>query len=254
MRAIILAAGMGWRLGEGSPPKSLYEFGGKSLLRRHVGYLQAAGVTEIVIGVGYRRHLVEAELEALPGSSRIQVVYNPDYQEGNIVTLWRARDYFDCGDDVILMDADILYDARLLSRLLDSTHSSCLLLDRDCELDNEPVKVCVNNGVIVDFAKEPELSIEPDFIGESVGFFKLSAVVAHRLRETVDALVDGGEREILYEEAIRRMILSQAEPVLGFEDVTGLPWIEIDFHSDLERARRSILPRLVEAKTSDNAA
>ena len=64
-------------------------------------------------------------------------------------------------------------------------------------------------------------------------------------RDAVDTLVARGERELLYEEAIRRLILERPGTFMRFEDVTRLPWTEIDFAHDLEHARRNILPRLV---------
>ncbi len=47
------------------------------------------------------------------------------------------------------------------------------------------------------------------------------------------------------EEAIRNVLLASLPGRIGFEDVTNLPWIEIDFAEDVMRAERTILPRLV---------
>ena len=251
MKAIIMAAGMGWRLGEGSPPKSLYEFDGKSLLLRHIEHLNRAGISEVVIGIGYRAHLMEAELAGITGA---RTVYNPNYHEGNIVTLWCLAEELDCGQTVVLMDADVLFDERVLSRLIASEHPSCLLLDRNVELDEEPVKVCVRGGRIADFSKTPGSDVEPDYIGESVGFFKLSPDTAKKLRDVIDTLVAAGERDLLYEEALRRLIRDNPEELIGFEDVTGLPWTEIDYVADLEHARCNILPHLVSGGSSETAA
>ena len=68
MRAIILAAGRGSRLQQTSDqqlPKCLLTFGGRSLLERHLRLLGAAGVQEIVLALGFRHELVEAELTRL---------------------------------------------------------------------------------------------------------------------------------------------------------------------------------------------
>ncbi len=50
---------------------------------------------------------------------------------------------------------DVLYDERLMARLLDSALPDCLLLDREIEPGDEPVKLCVRDGRIVDFRKRP---------------------------------------------------------------------------------------------------
>ena len=64
MRALILAAGIGYRLGGGErqPPKSLLRFEGRSLLARHLDALAACGVAEVSIGVGYRADAIAAEV------------------------------------------------------------------------------------------------------------------------------------------------------------------------------------------------
>ena len=248
MKAIIMAAGIGWRLGEGSPPKSLYEFGGKSLLLRHIEHLSGLGIDDVVVGTGYRRHLLEAEIAGIRG---VRSIYNPDFHEGNIVTLWRLAEELECDQEVILMDADVLCDVRPLARLINSDHANCLLLDRDVELDEEPVKVCIKDNLIVDFSKTPDPDLQPDYVGESVGFFKLSVSGAARLRQKIDALVQANERELLYEEAIRRLIREDGS-FIHFEDISGLPWTEIDFAADLEHARSNILPRLL-SESSHNA-
>ena len=240
-----MAAGLGWRMGEGYPPKSLFEFGGRSLLRRHVELLAAHGVEEIVIGVGYRHHLIEAEVETLRDVANLRTVLNEDYTQGNIVTLWSLRHYLDCHTPVIVMDADVLYDHRLLRRLIDSRHDNCVLLDKNCDADDEPVKVCVKGARIVELSKTPNPQIGSDYFGESVGFFKFDACGARYLREVVESFVATERRDRLYEEAIRELILSQPRIDIGFEDITGLPWTEIDFYSDIEKARKQILPRLL---------
>ncbi len=60
--------------------------------------------------------------------------------------------------------------------------------------------------------------------------------------------MQAGLRHELYDEALRDLLLSEPPGTFGFEDVTGLPWIEIDFVEDVERARAQVLPRLVEPR------
>ena len=142
---------------------------------------------------------------------------------------------------VLLMDADVLYDGRLLARLLESAHENCLLLDRTIEPGDEPVKLCVRNGVVVDLRKQPT---EPyDWHGESVGFFKLSAAAARELAERVEDYVSNGRRAMEYEEPLRDMIMAGPPDRFGFEDISGLPWTEIDFPEDVVKAN-ALLPEL----------
>jgi choline kinase len=68
MRAIILAAGRGQRLQQPEDqqlPKCLLRFGGKSLLERHLLALRECGVSEVVLALGFKRELIEAEIERM---------------------------------------------------------------------------------------------------------------------------------------------------------------------------------------------
>jgi choline kinase len=246
MRALILAAGLGYRLGEGLPPKALLRFGERSLLHRHVEILEACGVDEVVVGVGYRADLIVDELTLLGSDLPLRVVHNSEYDKGNILTLWKMREDLVRGGDVIVMDADVLYDHRLIQRLLDSHHRNCFLLDRNVGADDEPVKICVRDGRMVELGKQVAAGLEYDYHGESVGFFRLSEAMAGRLRSTVQDFVDRDETGVLYEEALRTILRTEAGSSFGFEDITGLPWTEIDFPADVQRAVDEIIPQLLE--------
>ena len=240
MRAVILAAGVGRRLGH-DKPKILLDFGCRTLLERHLAILAALGVEDVVIGIGYRALAIERMLAAL-GQQDVSTIYNSDFEQGSILTLWCVRDALNAGGPVLLMDGDVLYDRRVLEPLVGTHHADCLLVDRAYEPGDEPVKVGVVDGVPADFGKTIDPSIEA--YGESVGFFRLSEGTVSALVETAGRMIDEGGSERPMEDAIAD-VLRAANPPFGFEDVTGLPWIEIDFPEDVERAETVILPKLV---------
>lgn len=241
MTAVILAAGMGRRLGA-ERPKCLLNFGGKSLLQRHLEILTSCGIHKIVIGVGHRAEAIEVALANMVDSAPARLVYNRDYARGSIVTLWSLRESLGNGCDILLMDADVLYDRRMIARLLESAHRNCLLLDRDFEAGEEPVKLCVRAGRVVEFRKHVDAIC--DYTGESVGFFRLSPEMTAKLLNITARHIDTGQLDLPFEEVLRDLLLAEPEE-FGFEDVTGLPWIEIDFPEDVVRGE-SILPRLRE--------
>ena len=117
------------------------------------------------------------------------------------------------------------------------------IIDRDFEPGDEPVKVCVRDSEIVEFRKW--LSTTFDFCGESVGMFKLSADTAQQIVAQTKLYLDQGRRHEPYEEVIRDVLLTGPGGTFAFEDITGIPWIEIDFASDVERAKNEILPRIL---------
>lgn len=245
MRAIILAAGLGWRLGGGQeqPPKCLLRFDGATLIERHLHALVAAGVRGVHVGVGYRAAEIEAEIARLQLPIPVRLVHNPDFREGNIVTLHTLRDAMLAGHELLLMDADVLYHTDLLRRLTGSAHANCFLLDRDFDAGDEPVKLCVADGRLVEFGKIIPEQVHFESCGESVGFFKLSAAMATRLAARAEHYVATGRRDAFYEDALRDLLL-QAPDEFGFEDITGIPWIEIDFQADVHRAETEVMAHI----------
>lgn len=243
--ALILAAGVGSRLGERGEdrPKALLRFGGRTLLDRHLDILAACGVEDVVIAVGYR---AEAIAEAVAQNSHgraVRLLENPRYREGSILSLWTLRHALTGEGPVLLLDADVLYDRRMIDTLLASPHRIALLMDRELEPGDEPVKICLRDRRIVDFRKI--VDTPHDFHGESVGFFKFSTEDAHALAAAAERYVAAGRTEEPYEEAIRDVLLAAPAGVAGVEDITGLPWIEIDFPDDVRAAEGEILPRLL---------
>jgi len=246
MKAVMLAAGRGTRLGnsaERSAPKLLLEFSGKTLLERHIDILTRHEIEELVIGVGFNREQIEQEIVSLGAQEFVRTVFNPAFEAGSVVTLWALRDELSAGGPVLLMDGDVLYDDRLMERLVGSAHSNCLLLDRVDALDDEAVKLCISAGEVVEFRKW--VSAESDIRGESVGFFKLSNRVAQSLVAQTQLYIEQDRRSEPYEEPFRDVLLTSRPGVIAYEDITGLPWIEIDSRLDVERANREVLPRLL---------
>lgn len=244
MKAIILAAGVGRRLGKDGQiqPKCLLKFNGKSLLERHLNYLRHYDIDEVVIAVGYQAEKIQDEIKALAAENWVSTVYNPDYTQGSVISLWTLRQHLAAGDDLLLMDADVLYDRHIIERLVKTNISNCFLLDRDFEPGDEPVKLCVKDGYLVEFRKQVALSLY-DFAGESVGFFRFENAIAQRLARRAEQYVAEGLHDEPYEEVIRDLLLETPE-TFGYEDITGLPWIEIDFPEDIQRAQNQTLPEI----------
>ena len=243
MHAIMLAAGMGIRLTGGDDtisPKALLRFGGKTLLERHLEILRAAGVERLTIVVGYHRDEIEAEIARLGAAGYVSTIHNPDYRYGSLISLWHARHVLAAGQDVLFMDADVLYDPQLVTRLVEKAPNR-ILMDRGFEPGDEPVKLCLAGGLPVEFRKKVERSY--DTVGEWPGFLAFDAATATKVAAALQDFVDRGRWQDPYEEAFRAVML--AEPhAFAVEDITGVPWIEIDFPADIVRAERQILPRL----------
>lgn len=240
MRAILLAAGVGKRMGPGSAPKCLLTLKGRSLLRILFDSLRAVGIHHVVLVVGYRKEEVIAEAKAQAGSLRLELIENPRYREGAILSLWAARGSF--GDDLLIMDADVLCPLAGLERLVRSPFRNGLLVDSTANDTGEEQIVLGGNDRVAHITKQPseELKRRMTVLGESVGFLKLSkegaALLGKLLEEKVRQGVTQIEHEQVYPELFRQV------PV-GFERMDGLAWMEIDTPEDLERAEQEIYPR-----------
>lgn len=246
MRAIMLAAGIGKRLfggDEAAPPKVLLEFEGASLLSRHLTVLKSLGVGDLTMVVGYRQELLRQAVADLGASDFVRFVENPEYLKGPILSLWLARDVLDGADEVLFMDADVLYPASMMQRLA-AQSGTAFLLDRDYTPGDEPVKLCLKQGRIVEFGKALPPELDYDAIGEWPGFAKFAAKDGPQMVEALRPYIERGDLHLAYEPAMRDLMLARPE-IFAIEDISGTPWIEIDFPEDLERARTKILPNIL---------
>ena len=239
MTAVLLAAGVGKRLlgKSGGRPKCLIEIGGRSLLGRLLDAFPAAGVRDVVVVVGFGEADVRAAVANPPAGLRVRCLTNPRYTEGAILSLWTAREALT--GPVLVMDADVLCPPAMIARLVASPHPNCFLLDGSVTTTGEEQMLLVRDGLVRNIVRGGAPGYE--LAGESVGFLKLSAPAALLLDELLEQRIAAGQTGIEHEEVYPELL---ARVEVGFERVDGMPWTEIDFPEDVERAEREILPRI----------
>lgn len=246
MQAIILAAGRGNRLADFNPdgrPKCLLEFDGKSLLARQLELLFKHGIAQVTLVVGYQADLIIDHVGTLASRPEVAFIYNPAFTQGSVLSLLAAREALEANDSVLVLDADVLFHPRIMQSLVESVHSNCYLLDRDFEAGDEPVKIAIHRGQMVEFRKSLARNLEFDTLGESVGFFKFGGKMAALIAHTCADYKTEGLLDAPHEEALRDVLL--ARPLeFACEDITGLPWLEVDFPEDVERAIKQVLPAI----------
>ena len=246
MHAIILAAGKGSRLAQHNPDshsKCLMEFGGRSLLARSLDLLYRQGIRQTDLVVGYEADSIIEHIATLASRPDIAFHFNPRFEEGSVLSLWAAQETLTSGQPVIVMDADVLYHPGILQRLVETKKENCYLLDRNFLPGDESVKIAVRDGLMVEFRKQVASGLSYDLLGESVGFNRFGPACAATIAEECARFDTEGLGDAPHEEALRNVLF--ADPgSFGFEDVTGLPWIEIDFAEDVVRATNEILPAI----------
>jgi len=247
MKAIMLAAGVARRLyGDENDnlPKALLEFEGKTLLARHIEILRQLGVDELVMVVGHRKEDLFAEIGSVAPEGFVRTIFNPRYKEEPILSLAAAGDELRSGDDALFMDADVLYHPEMMRRLIESPFENCFIMDRDFELGNDPVKLCILDGEPVDFGKQ--VTENYHVIGEWPGFLKMSPEIAAKIADAAERHAGAEDMIPSYEPAMCDVLTTEPVGTFGVEDITGIPWIEIDFPDDLIRAEEIIYPKVTD--------
>jgi choline kinase len=235
MKAIILAAGKGTRLdGAAVKPKCLVEIGGSTILHRQIDTLRSLGVRKIVIVVGFGADSIREECD-----DEISFVENLKFAEtSSLYSLWLARDHLT--DGFVVLNSDVLFHPQMLADLLESDHANALLLsDTDtAPLGDEEMKVKVQDQLVVDISKQMD-PLEAD--GENVGIVKFSASGARLLVDYMNTLIGSGA---VKDWAPRAFLEFARNHPLHALSTRGLPWIEIDFPEDYQRAVNEVLPKI----------
>jgi len=143
------------------------------------------------------------------------------------------------------MDGDVLYGPDLLHRLIESRHPSAMLVDFGVEAqDDDPVLVPIRNGRPFELVKKWSGTAER--VGESVGFFKIAGDHIPMLAAGTRARMVGLRRRDSLDEVLRALTVAG---LFGYEDISGLPWTEIDFQHDVAYARDVVMPALAGLKS-----
>jgi choline kinase len=243
MRGIILAAGVASRLRPltNNTPKCLLPIGNDTILGHTLGNLRDAGIRDVVIVTGYLGEQIHEFVTKRFSDLHVSFLHNPIYEStNNIYSLWLAKEQV-LGDEVLLLDSDILFDWRILPLLESSGKKSCLAVRHDHALGAEEIKVKTNaRGLITTIGKE----INPvEAVGESIGIERFDRSFVQSLFAILDSMICVEKRiNIFYEAAFQEAIDNGAElfPV----DVGVHKCMEIDTAEDLGRAALEVLPFL----------
>lgn len=236
MRALIPAAGMATRLRPLTEncPKCLLPIGEHTLLERALTALEEEGIREITICTGYLaeqiRHFVGHNFPQLD----VHFVHNALYETtNNIYSLYLMRQDAE-GEDVLLLDSDIVFDRHILRRLLDNPSGNTLALNSHA-LGEEEIKVIVDaEGRVEEISKT--CSVEKA-VGESIGIEKMSGDYTSALYKEMERMIeDEGLSNVFYERAFERLI--PKGHFFTATDVSDLFAAELDTPEDFEEAAR----------------
>lgn len=230
-QAVILAAGAGSRLRESreSAPKPLTEVAGFTLLEHAVRVCHDAGVSDIVVVLGYEGDEIRMRLPELVARHEmpIRAATNEDWQLGNGASVLAAAPYVH--SPFLLMMCDHLIHPDLLTKLIgaDRPSKNCTLaIDPDpsrCRDVEEATKILFDGPRIAAIGKSL-----PSYDAIDTGVFLCRELLFDALRE---AAADGQHS---LSEAVQ-LLATRGEVTWVSSD--GLPWIDVDTPDDLQYAR-----------------
>ncbi len=235
MKAIILSAGQGSRLGHltDDRPKCLIDFSGRTLLDRQLDTLEANGVREAVVVTGFRDDQVEAALARRSGGPRVRTIYNPFYKVAdNLGSLFIAR--AELRGDCLVWNGDTLVSERLMARVVANRQDGiCVTMDRKDSYDADDMKVVVDGeGRLRAIGKRLPMD---EVNAESIGLLAFRRGGAELFAEWIERCMRTAEgTTIWYLRVIHQIAQEHAVWTL---DINGEEWGEVDFPEDLEGAR-----------------
>ena len=132
MQAIILAAGMGKRLGEltKNNTKCMVEVGGIRLIERALWILDKKNLSRIVIVVGYQYENLISFVNSLKIHTPIEYLVNELYDKtNNIFSLFLAKEKL-IQEDTLLLESDLIFEERLIDLLIEDERDTLALVDK----------------------------------------------------------------------------------------------------------------------------
>ena len=234
MKAIILSAGQGSRLGHltDDRPKCLIEFGGRSLLDRQLDALEANGVEEAVVVTGFHDELVAAALARRNGGPKVRTIFNPFYKVAdNTGSLFMARD--ELAGEVLVWNGDTLVSDALMAKVVGNRQAGiCVTIDRKHGYDEDDMKVIrdESNGRLRAIGKRIAQGVN----AESIGLLAFRDGGAERFRDAIDRAMRTAEGTTIWYLRVIHHLAQNGE--VWTLDIEGDEWGEVDFPEDVDSA------------------
>lgn len=243
MKAVILAAGQGTRIRSvhGEHPKCLIEVDNATILDHQLEALSMAGINDVAIVVGYEKeqiidHVMNRKLRA----PRIHFIENPAFAiTNNVYSLWLALEWLR-GDSFIVLNADVIFDADVLSIAVRTNAPISMIVDpvwRD-----ETMKVIIYGDRVLEMSKK--ISRE-QFSGTYIGLTIFSKDIQVRFFNKMRSLISAERVNDFFNVAVQELVNEGVH--VGYTSTNGLAWAEIDDPMDLSFAQQNVFPQLATA-------
>jgi histidinol-phosphate/aromatic aminotransferase/cobyric acid decarboxylase-like protein/GTP:adenosylcobinamide-phosphate guanylyltransferase len=239
MQAIILAAGMGRRLGEltGDNTKCMLEVNGIKLIDRALECLAECNLSLIVMVVGYKRENVKSYLGNSYKGIEIVYVDNPIYDKtDNTYSLYLAKEYL-VAEDTLLLESDLIYESAVVKRIVENEYPNLALVDKYESWMDGTVVVLNEECKIKNFISKRDFKYSDiDNYYKTVNIYKFSKEFsASHYVPFLSAYCQALGRNEYYEQVLKVITLLDDSPLKALP-LNGEQWYEIDDIQDLDIA------------------
>ena len=239
MQAVILAAGMGKRLGEltRGNTKCMIEVGGETLISRLLRQLDKHALSKIILVVGYKAQELKDYLATLQVQTPIEFVENTVYDKtNNIYSLYLAKDYLTT-EDTLLFESDLIMEDAVISKLIEHPYPDLALVDKyESWMDGTVVTLDEENR-IQRFIPNSQFKYEeiPSYY-KTVNVYKFSQQFsANMYVPFLEAYCTALGKNEYYEQVLRVITILDNSGMRALP-LTGEQWYEIDDIQDLDIA------------------
>ncbi|MDD4994708.1 MAG: phosphocholine cytidylyltransferase family protein [Candidatus Pacebacteria bacterium] len=150
IKAIILAAGSSKRLRPitDDRPKCLVELNGETILDYQLRCLEKCQIKEVLIVAGYKKEMIKKHIEKSKYDQMVKIIYNDIFDKtDNTYSLSLAlKKINEDKDSVIILDGDIIFDIKLLEKIIVTKYENALVADKNRKIEAEDNKVLVEKG------------------------------------------------------------------------------------------------------------
>ena len=239
MQAVILAAGMGRRLGEltGDNTKCMLEVNGVKLIDRALESLAECNLSRIVLVVGYKRENVMRYVGNSYKGVEIVYVENPIYDKtNNIYSLYLAKEYLEA-EDTLLLESDLIYEPAVVHRIVENDYPNLALVDKYESWMDGTVVLLNEECKIKNFISKRDFKYsEIDNYYKTVNIYKFSKEFsATHYVPFLEAYCHALGRNEYYEQVLKVITLLDDSPLKALP-LQGEQWYEIDDIQDLDIA------------------
>ena len=239
MQSIILAAGLGSRLGELTKEctKCMVKINGITLIERMLRQLDRYGMDRIIIVTGYKGDILKDYVQNLRINTPVVFVDNSDYRHtNNIYSLWLTREFLEEMDSLVL-ESDMIFEDRVIEKMLAVDNGCGTFVARPRPwMDGSIVKLDKDNNIVYFVDDEEVKRIDPSYYHKIVSIYKFKKrYVSEKYMTYLNEYVKKNKDNNLYE-SLLKVIDLDVEKKIPAEILDEEQWYEINDIQDMDIA------------------